>query len=151
MALAGKLNSVELALAMAATMIHVELAVTHGDACRSAGGRAAVTNALGQETLVPHHNLFLERDATCRRNVFAGRGGRGLCTVPVSLGAFDKLTNVKCQLTKVKSQMSNVKCRISIVNEMKCPRDVAECLRVANDPVTNTLPELLHNVTGCLP
>ena len=89
MALAGKLNPVELALAMTATMILVELAVTHGDACRSAGGRAAVTDALGQETLVPHHNLFLERDATCRRDVFAGRGGRGLCTLPLSLGAVE--------------------------------------------------------------
>ena len=88
-ALAGKLISVELALAMAATMIHVELAVTHGDACRSAGGRTAVTNALGHVKLVPHHNLFLERDATCRRDVFAGRGGRGLCTLPVSLGAVE--------------------------------------------------------------
>ena len=37
------------------------------------------------------------------------------------------------------------------VNEMKRPRAVAKCLRVANDSVTNTLLELLHNVTGCLP
>ena len=89
MALAGKLTPVKLALAMTATMMLVELAATHGDACCSSGGRAAVTNALGHETLVPHHNPFLERNATCRRDVFAGRGGRGLSALPLSLGAVE--------------------------------------------------------------
>ena len=65
---------------------------------------AAVTDALELETLVPHHNLFLERDTTCRRDVFAGRGGRGLCTLPLSLGAVE--------ITRT-------------INDMKCPRAVA--------------------------